>query len=466
MLPYWRHFFEKWIPGVPLPTRQALAGRICDAEADRIIDNMKARLRGRYSTGQSDGWKNIAKTSIIASMVNAEYEPHILHAHDVTHERKTAENLLVIVEAEIDFCEEILEMIIAAWCTDGGGDCAKMHKLLLQKRPHLAAPHCWSHQVRLSVGDYLKVKTPAVAVLNLTLEVIEWFNNHTLALGLLRKQQLGQYGKILALIRPAPTCWTAHYHSSGCLLETEEAIRILILSSKSALVACAGKERAQKDKAQTLLSQIEHPQFWSLLRDVHSHLEPLAIATNATQGDNARLDVVLITLGNLYLTYSDTTRFDAVTRATMHRSLEMRWKKSGRERELYILATLFHVGICRRAFRQNNPLLTPQGLEAVEFSTHTVSSLIMYIMPAVSSSVQGKPVNMINVWRALDSQSSGGRNGLVKFTMLVLSIVPNSAAIERLFSRLGIVQNKYCNRLGPEKARKVVLVKAEIDRDY
>ncbi|KAH9848416.1 hypothetical protein C2E23DRAFT_716286, partial [Lenzites betulinus] len=145
-LPYWRAFFAKWIPGSQLPSRQAASGRILDAEAARVLKALKDYLHGRFVTGQSDGWKSIAKHSIIASMINAEYEAHVLHSYDVTHELKTAENLLDIVEAKIIFCEETLEVIVVAWCTDGGGDCAKMRRLLLLRRPYLAAPHCWSHQ--------------------------------------------------------------------------------------------------------------------------------------------------------------------------------------------------------------------------------------------------------------------------------------------------------------------------------
>lgn len=73
-LPYWQHFFRKWIPGAPAPSRFTLSGRILDEEAARVLDGMKLHLQGRYGTGQSDGWKTITKASIIASMVNAEYE--------------------------------------------------------------------------------------------------------------------------------------------------------------------------------------------------------------------------------------------------------------------------------------------------------------------------------------------------------------------------------------------------------
>ncbi|PIL30398.1 hypothetical protein GSI_07584 [Ganoderma sinense ZZ0214-1] len=494
-VPYWRAFFRKWIPGAPLPSRQAISGRILDSEAKRVVDGMKFHLKNRYSTGQSDGWKNTAKASIIGSMVNAEYEAHILHAHDVSSLPKTAETLLTIVEAEIEFCEHVLDLIIAAWCTDGGGDCAKMRRLLQKKYPHLATPHCWAHQVRLVLGSYLKSKTPSVATIELMLEAIKWFNNHSRALGLLKEEQRarlpGGEGKVLALLRPCETRWTAHVVSAGCFLKLQKPIRGCILDHRKELIACAGKEQAQKDKAVHLLTEIEKPEFWQLLSEAHRHLEPLAIATNATQGDHARLDVVLITLGNLYHTYCDTATYGSETQAIMHKSLEARWKNTGKERELYILAIVLNPMLRTAPFRENNPLLTPQNLWAIfkrnytrmeqrETDLELKTAFSEYLAGVGEWSDEGmgltealefvehtgEPVNLITLWRALDTKDKHGRNGLVKFAMRLFSIVPNSAMIERIFSRFGTVHNKLRNRLHPEKVRKVVLVKADIDRVY
>lgn len=71
--PYWRLFFQNWIPGVVLPGRNELSGRILDAEAQKCIANIANTVRGRLATGQCDGWKDIKRSSIIAVMMNVEY---------------------------------------------------------------------------------------------------------------------------------------------------------------------------------------------------------------------------------------------------------------------------------------------------------------------------------------------------------------------------------------------------------
>lgn len=67
--PYWRAFFEKWQPAAYMPGRKELSGRILNDEAEKVKGKMKGKVKGHYGSGQNDGWKNIVKTSLIASMV-------------------------------------------------------------------------------------------------------------------------------------------------------------------------------------------------------------------------------------------------------------------------------------------------------------------------------------------------------------------------------------------------------------
>lgn len=71
--PHFRAFFARWMSQAILPGRKTLSGRILDALADEAENEMTDRVRGRYATGQCDGWKNITKDSLIASMINVEY---------------------------------------------------------------------------------------------------------------------------------------------------------------------------------------------------------------------------------------------------------------------------------------------------------------------------------------------------------------------------------------------------------
>jgi hypothetical protein len=75
------------------------------------------------------------------------------------------------------------------------------------------------------------------------------------------------------------------------------------------------------------------------------------------------------------------------------------------------------------------------------------------------SALQDEDVNLIEFWRELDTPKVDPLGAeLARLAMRIFSIVPNSAAVERLFSRFGIVHSKLRNRLQPEKVRKTVLI--------
>jgi hypothetical protein len=67
---------------------------------------------------------------------------------------------------------------------------------------------------------------------------------------------------------------------------------------------------------------------------------------------------------------------------------------------------------------------------------------------------------------SLDSEGhqQSHRNGIAGFVALamrIVSIVPNTAATERLFSKFGIIHTKLRNRLHPDKVRKQVVVRVD-----
>ena len=66
-------FVEKWIPGANLPDRRALSGRILEREVAKVEARMREQIKGNIATGQCDGWKNVAKTSVITSMITVEH---------------------------------------------------------------------------------------------------------------------------------------------------------------------------------------------------------------------------------------------------------------------------------------------------------------------------------------------------------------------------------------------------------
>ncbi|KIK99404.1 hypothetical protein PAXRUDRAFT_8877 [Paxillus rubicundulus Ve08.2h10] len=115
---------------------------------------------------------------------------------------------------------------------------------------------------------------------------------------------------ILTLILPVLTRWTSHYLSVTHLVKLELAFKQMLLDAGEdlqILIVCRGTKVDVKRKAKEVLDILQRPSFWPDLRLIKHHLEPLAVAANATQSDFTRLDIVLTILVNLYRQFLEPT---------------------------------------------------------------------------------------------------------------------------------------------------------------
>lgn len=132
--------------------------------------------------------------------------------------------------------------------------------------PEIVAPHCWGHQVALLLGDYLKFERTSMQIVDQAIEIIKWFNNHSVALGLFRVEELQVLGKMLALLLPVVSRWTSHYVSVARLLEVQKPMRVCVLKSREALLTCAGTDANSAAKANEVLETVGRDQFWATLK--------------------------------------------------------------------------------------------------------------------------------------------------------------------------------------------------------
>jgi hypothetical protein len=234
-------------------------------------------------------------------------------------------------------------------------------------------------QVNLIVGDVFKLQTDLVNVMDDALDVVKWFNSHSRALGILQAEQADRGEAMLCLILPALTRWTSHYLSARRLLQLRNHLQVIALRRREELRLVAGARREDTEKADRIIGLITQDAFWSRVEryvnspcnaatvltslfSVRDHLEPLAVAANATQADNARLDVVLLTLGNLYRIFSKP-KYDIAIRSRIHSSLEKRWSKV--DQPVFLLAIIFNPYLRGDCFRDDNPFRTFQPVWAL-----------------------------------------------------------------------------------------------------
>ncbi|KAG6849449.1 hypothetical protein H0H87_002759, partial [Tephrocybe sp. NHM501043] len=116
--------------------------------------------------------------------------------------------------------------------------------------------------INLIVGDILKIKDHFVSSIQDAIKVVKWFNNHSHALGLLRKVQLVKLFKVMALILPILTRWISYHLAISQLIELELAFWQLLLDSRDILALVAGGKAEVKEKAWEIINILEQYNFW------------------------------------------------------------------------------------------------------------------------------------------------------------------------------------------------------------
>ncbi|KAG9076719.1 hypothetical protein FRC06_009350, partial [Ceratobasidium sp. 370] len=108
------------MPGVKLPDRRKLSGPILEQELANAEASMRELVRGHIATGMSDGWKNIKRNSLLASMLSVDYTTYAVRVHDLSARRKTAKTHLEAVLADIERAEKEFGVSVIAWVSDAG----------------------------------------------------------------------------------------------------------------------------------------------------------------------------------------------------------------------------------------------------------------------------------------------------------------------------------------------------------
>lgn len=174
---HWRRFVHKYIPDAAPVAASRLSGPILDKLAAGVEERMKPAVAGEMATGQCDGWKNIVKNSLVSSLITVKSEvrrlylpsrlnslvlciqPYLVATHNISSVPKTAETLLGLVLADIEHCQKDLHVKIVAWCSDAGGDAAKMRRMLKQRIPSMVVVDCWAHQVSMCSMNRVQIPT-------------------------------------------------------------------------------------------------------------------------------------------------------------------------------------------------------------------------------------------------------------------------------------------------------------------
>ncbi|KAJ7149955.1 ribonuclease H-like domain-containing protein [Mycena filopes] len=500
--PFVRHFFEKWVPGAKVPGRDALSGRILDAEVLSIEAGRKSNLKDELATGSVDGWstKHDAVQQVCCNVKGKEIP---IQLHITTKERKTSANLLVHVMNDIAYFTAVLGIILVAWCCDSGGDSRGLRPLLLNLMPWILTIPCWAHQINLVVKEY--IHCPDVTkILNDCLKIVNWFSSHKRALLLLLEEQQAvnekrppgqKWERLKRFVRAGITRWGTHALSVRRLAELQGALLDLVNHRSEELESAGGDDEDSRAATAEVIALIDSGRlgvFWTGVHRVSRYLTPLALASNVSQGANTRLDHVLVTLAILHHRYStDTASFDRDAHNTIIcASLAKRWKALKRDQDFYILAVFFNPFLRAFFFNDNeHHSLTRVGLYHVVKRVYTrifqldgdaaVPSTLFsqyldyydgkgrYTRDQMALNEYKNHFNNQDTVALMNAIWGGVKGELALAALRIMAMIANSGGNERAFSVLGrTYADKTRNLLNPERAHKSLIVQRDIIESF
>ncbi|KAF8173673.1 hypothetical protein BJ912DRAFT_1065043 [Pholiota molesta] len=253
--PEWTDFLTEFLPLARPITRRQLSNTLIPREVNEFRNEAKKACAGLFATLQCDGWSGINFHHFLAFMITTQNrEVHTVKVFDTSAERKTAEALLGEIRLVINLLPR---------------------RLLLEGDPSLVTPDCMAHQNALVVGDYMRVSgTALLPYAEKANTLITFLRSKTQILALMRGIQEGIRAtnpstRILSVIRPVVTRWTAFYLAYTRLLELRWVLDLLIRNNSDRLLV---GPTATRRKGEEMISIFQDNTFWIGLTRYIQHL--------------------------------------------------------------------------------------------------------------------------------------------------------------------------------------------------
>jgi hypothetical protein len=316
--------------------------------------------------------------------------------------------------------------IVTAFCTDNEAKMVKMRELLKQTHSHIQTYGCSSHYLNLLGADIT-----VTSVVNQVNTINKYFRNHHIPNAL-----LNEHAEAVKPVIPGATRWNSQI----------DCLRSYVTNRPFMMLICNNDDNDIDGNTTKLVNDM------NLYKNVKHHIEQLqliSVALDKSQSDNCSIADIC----DIWLSLLEQSEL------ALHKSKILKRIKQALTSSHY-LAYMMHP--CYLGMRLDedqrqlgrdllsiiNPNLTPV-LSQLKARVHPFQEFMFS-----SSYLKQHPTN----WYAC-VKAETGIDDLSEFcdTALRFLKMPASAAcIERVFSNYSLVQNKIRNRLGGERAAKLV----------
>ena len=432
--PQFLKFVEMIRPGYKVPTRKQISESILNEVYDEEITKGRLLLKGHIVSMDLDGWSNVHNEPVVCVSVIDENSESLLvktvdtsgQKHDVTYLTSLATNVIKEVSQEFD-------VRVRSLVTDNAANMRAMRKQLKDEFGcSIATYGCSSHIANLLAHDLdiPNVKSHVV-------QIIKYVRNTHLPAA--RYKEAG--GK--KLIMPVETRWNSVYESLESYLQNWPILASIMLDEH-------------------VTSKIMNMNIKSNAKDLANRLKPVSIALSNLQSDKCKISDAVKIWKNLFLELAQILPEKEVE------NVKKRYDQAitGYHLLAYLLDPHFQkdvenmpedeeckaMSLAEEEYPEVIPIILKLKAKAYPFDKAYLfeSSVISHLTPC-------------SWWRALKGNID---ISVIEDICGLLNGVASSASVERIFSTFGLVHSKLRNRLGIEKAGKLVFLHKVLNKDY
>ncbi|XP_073436454.1 uncharacterized protein [Dendrobates tinctorius] len=430
--PHFINMVQSLRPGYSPPSRADVAGKLLDQVYDREMEQCATALEGKIVNLSIDGWSNVHNDPIVCACITTEEgKVFLAQTTDTSGNAHTAEYLQEVAVKAIATCEQKFKCLVRSLVTDNAANVSKMRRDLEEQGGNtklLITYGCSAHLLHLLAKDLSVPEIKANVV-----EIAKYFrNNHFAAAALKRmggtKLTLPQDVRWNSVV----DCFEQYIKNWPILMTLCEENRDKIDGTVTAKILNIGLKR-----------NVEH---------MLSFLKPISQALNKIQKNSCFIADAVEIWKELSEHLKTELHMDRIKLQAVN-------KRMGQA----LTPAHFLANIVNIQYQGQN-----LSAEEEELAMTWVSSNHPSLMPTIINfRAKGESfkkymfaedilmkVTPVNWWKSLKRLDLE----TVQVMISLLTAVASSAGVERIFSSFGLIHSKLRNRLGPNKAGKLVFL--------
>lgn len=415
-------------PGYTPPSRQDVAGKLLNTVHAKCLNTGKELLQGKTVCMSLDGWSNVHNEPIIcATVTTSNSDIYLVDTVDTSGHAHTSDYLSEVAISAIKKCETTFGCYIRSIVTDNATNMTKMRNELKEREDiDVITYGCSAHLMNLLAKD-LEIANIKEQVVQVT----KYFrNNHFAAAAY--KSAGG-----LRLVMPQEVRWNT---MADCL-ET-------YISQWPKLMSVCEQNRDEIDK--DISNIVTNIGLKRSAEELLKRLKPIAVALDSVQRDSCNIAEAVEIWKKLK---SDLPLESRDAKKKFQKRVDQALSP------YHLLANIIHPQY-RGKNLTNAEYDTGMSLAAEEY-TASVPDLINYKAQAVPFQCFMFEKNILETVKPVDwwkSQADHLNQQTVDIANQLLTATASSAGVERVFSSFGLVQSTLRNRLGSERAGKLVFL--------